>query len=58
MELSQEKTNITHVTQDKVHYLGFDISKRSRIYTESQNSYIKKIKTEGRVRTEDPVIPQ
>lgn len=47
VELSQEKTKITHVTQDKVQYLGFNISRRSRIYTESQKSYL--INT-GRIR--------
>lgn len=39
--LSKEKTKITQLTQDKVHYLGFDISRRrSTIYTESQKSYL------------------
>jgi hypothetical protein len=41
LELSQEKTKITHVTQEKVHYLGFQISIRSRKYTESQLSNVK-----------------
>jgi hypothetical protein len=40
IELSQEKTKITHVTQDKVNYLGFQIFRRSRIYTESQVSTV------------------
>jgi len=40
IELSQEKTKITHVTQDKVNYLGFQISRRSRLYTESQKSTV------------------
>lgn len=40
VELNQEKTKITHVTQEKIHYLGFDISRRSRIYTESPKSYL------------------
>ena len=40
VELSQEKTKITHVTKDKVNYLGFQISRRSRLYTESQLSTV------------------
>jgi group II intron reverse transcriptase/maturase len=40
VELSQDKTKITHITQDKVNYLGFLISRRSRVYSESQISYV------------------
>jgi group II intron reverse transcriptase/maturase len=40
VELSQEKTKITQVTQDKVNYLGFQISRRARVYTESQISTV------------------
>lgn len=41
VEMSQEKTKITHLSQDKAQYLGFYVSRRSRMYTESQKSYIK-----------------
>lgn len=40
VELSEEKTKITHVGRNKVEYLGFDISRRTRIYTESQSSLV------------------
>lgn len=39
--LSEEKTKITHIVNNKVQYLGFQISRRSRIYTESQLSLVK-----------------
>jgi hypothetical protein len=35
VELSQEKIKITHVTQEKVNYLGFQISIKTKKYTES-----------------------
>lgn len=51
LELSQEKTKITHMTQHKVHYLGFDISRRSRIHTESQKSYASRsVESSGIIR--------
>jgi hypothetical protein len=40
VELSQEKTKITHVTQEKVNYLGFQISIKTKKYTESQISFV------------------
>ena len=36
LELSDEKTKITHIVEDKTYYLGFHISGRHRKYTESQ----------------------
>lgn len=39
--LSEEKTKITHIVDNKVNYLGFQISRRSRLYTESQLSLVK-----------------
>jgi len=38
--LSEDKTKITHIVEDKVNYLGFQISRRSRLYTESQLSLV------------------
>ena len=35
IELSEEKTKITHTIQDKVQYLGFQIYRKYRKYTES-----------------------
>lgn len=35
LTLSLEKTHITHVVEEKVSYLGFNISRKSRRYTES-----------------------
>ena len=43
IELSKEKTKITHVTQEKVNYLGFQMSRRTRKYTESQVSFVEKL---------------
>lgn len=40
LTLSEEKTKITHIADNKVQYLGFQISRRSRIYTESQLSLV------------------
>jgi len=40
VELSQEKIKITHVTQEKVNYLGFQISIKTKKYTESQISFV------------------
>jgi group II intron reverse transcriptase/maturase len=48
VELSQDKTKITHITQDKVNYLGFLISRRSRVYSESQISYVESTGTTWR----------
>jgi len=47
LTLSEEKTKITHVVENKVNYLGFQISRRSRLYTESQLSFVK---TTGTIR--------
>lgn len=33
--LSEDKTKITHIVENKVNYLGFLIASRSRLYTES-----------------------
>ena len=47
LTLSEEKTKITHIVENKVNYLGFQISRRSRLYTESQLSLVK---TTGTIR--------
>jgi group II intron reverse transcriptase/maturase len=41
LTLSEDKTKITHIVENKVNYLGFQISRRSRLYTESQLSLVK-----------------
>lgn len=48
VELSQDKTKITYITQDKVNYLGFLISRRPIIYSESQISYVESTGTTRR----------
>lgn len=40
IELSEDKTKITHIVEDKTLYLGFQISGRHRKYTESQISKV------------------
>lgn len=47
LELSEVKTRITHMETEKVKYLGFLISRRTRRYTESQKSFLQ---TTGNVR--------
>lgn len=41
LELSEEKTRITHLTADRAKYLGFEIGRRPRSYTESLRSTTK-----------------
>lgn len=53
LTLSEEKTKITHVEKEKVKYLGFLISRKSRRYTESLKSYVEiktLVKSKGIVR--------
>lgn len=47
LNLSQEKTKITHVEKTKVKYLGFYISRKSRKSTESLRSLVN---STGRIR--------
>lgn len=41
IDLSEEKTKITHIPKDKASYLGFLVSGRNRKYTESQTYEVK-----------------
>ena len=41
LTLNDEKTKITHLGKEKVKYLGFYLSRKSRRYTESLKSYVK-----------------
>jgi group II intron reverse transcriptase/maturase len=47
IKLNEEKTKIINLGKKRIDYLGFEIGKHSRIYTESQKS---KIKNTGKVR--------
>ena len=51
LTLSEEKTKITHIVDNKINYLGFQISRRSRLYTESQLSLVK---STGGIRRPSP----
>jgi hypothetical protein len=48
IELSEEKTKISHVVRDKTLYLGFNISGRHRRYTESQISKVDTVQKQRR----------
>jgi len=41
LDINENKTKISHLGKKRIEYLGFEIGKRSRKYTESQISIIK-----------------